>query len=104
MQFYTEEKLIRSIHGTTYTRLYNADLLTMLSEFAVDFQPPQKAGAVNTSGTGLYCGEQDLFVFLIDPTGWTEIDGQAFAPGFFVCNSEVGNRTALIPPFSYHAS
>jgi hypothetical protein len=103
LQFYTEEKLIRSIHGTTYTRLYNADLVAMLSEFAVDFQPPQKAGTVNTNGTGLYCGEQDLFVFLIDPTGWTEIDGQAFAPGFFVWNSEVGKRTVGISTFWFQA-
>lgn len=103
LQFYTEEKLIRSIHGTTYTRLHNADLVAMLSEFAVDFQPPQKAGAVNTDGTGLYCGEQDLFAFLIDPTGWTEIDGQAFAPGFFVWNSEVGKRTVGISTFWFQA-
>ena len=43
--------------------------------------------------TGLYCGEQDMFVFLIDPLGWTEIDGEAFAPGFFLWNSEVGRRS-----------
>ena len=58
IQMFTEEDLVRSIHGHSYTRLYNADLVTMLREFAVDFGPPQKAG---TGGTGLYCGEQDLF-------------------------------------------
>ena len=35
--------MIRSIHGVSYTRLYNADILAMLAEFATDFQPPQKA-------------------------------------------------------------
>jgi|GEM_PF-3272636 hypothetical protein len=35
---------------------------------------------------------QDMFAFLIDPTGWTEIEGQAFAPGLFVWNSEAGRR------------
>ena len=103
LQFYTEETVIRSIHGTTYTRLYNADLVAMLGDFAVDFRPPQKAGAVNTDGTGLYCGEQDLFAFLIDPTGWTDIDGQAFAPGFFVWNSEVGKRTVGVSTFWFQA-
>ncbi|AGA27461.1 hypothetical protein [Singulisphaera acidiphila] len=44
----------------------------MLAEVAVDFPP----GAVNTDGTGLYCGDQDLFAFLIDPIGWTDIDDQ----------------------------
>ena len=103
IQLYSEDGLIRSIHGTTYTRLYNADLVMMLREFAVDFIPPQKAGAVNPGATGLYCGEQDLFCFLIDPTGWAEIDGQAFAPGFFVWNSEVGKRSVGIQTFWFQA-
>lgn len=46
-----------------------------------------------TGATGLYCGEQDLFCFLIDPAGWIEIGEEAFAPGFFVWNSEVGRRS-----------
>ena len=41
----------------------------MLKEYATDFTPPQ----VGFNGaTGLYCGEQDLFCFLIDPAGWAE--------------------------------
>ncbi len=106
LQLFTDERRIRSIHGVSYTRLYNADLLAMLSEFAVDFQPPQKAAdeiAGESGGTGLYCGEQDLFAFLIDPTGWTEIDGEAFAPGFFVWNSEVGKRSVGIETFWFQA-
>jgi hypothetical protein len=72
----------------------------MLREFAVDFQPPQQAAS---GGTGLYCGEQDLFAFLIDPTGWAEIEGEAFAPGFFVWNSEVGKRSIGISTFWFQA-
>ena len=98
LQLFTTEREVRSIHGHSYTRLYNADLVAMLMEFAVDFQPPQKA---STGGTGLYCGEQDLFAFLIDPTGWAEIGGEAFAPGFFVWNSEVGKRSVGIQTFWY---
>jgi len=71
-------------------------LLATVQEFATDFCPPQEAV---TGGTGLYCGEQDMFCFLIDPTGWAEIDGQAFAPGFFVWNSEVGRRSLGIQSF-----
>jgi hypothetical protein len=56
-----------------------------------------------TPATGLYCGEQDMFCFLIDPTGWTEIDGEAFAPGFFLWNSEVGRRTVGIQTFWFQA-
>lgn len=100
LQVFTEDTLIRSVHGTHYTRLYNAELVAMLMEFAVDFQPPQQA---RSGGTGLYCGEQDLFCFLIDPTGWAEIEGQAFAPGFFVWNSEVGKRSVGVSTFWFQA-
>ena len=106
LQLYTEGNIIRSIHGVSYTRLYNADILAMLAEFATDFGPPQKAafgGKDDSGGTGLYAGEQDMFVFLIDPTGWAEIEGQAFAPGFFIWNSEVGKRSLGIQTFWFQA-
>ncbi len=96
LQLLTRGDAARSVHGTAYTRLHNADLVAMLQDYATDFQPPQ-VGV--TGGTGLYCGEQDLFCFLIDPAGWAEIDGEAFAPGFFVWNSEVGKRSVGIQTF-----
>lgn len=102
-QLFAEGGLIRSIHGTMYTRLHNADLVAMLMEYAVDFTPPHRAGAVNPGATGLYCGEQDMFCFLIDPTGWAEIEGEAFAPGFFVWNSEVGRRSVGVSTFWFQA-
>ena len=88
---------VRSVHGVAYTRLWNSDLLDVVNEFASDFTPPQKAA--DDSSTGLYCGEQDMFAFMIDPTGWAEIDGEAFAPGFFIWNSEVGRRSVGIQTF-----
>ena len=72
----------------------------MLMEFAVDFSPPQPGC---TGGTGLYRGEQDLFCFMIDPTGWIEVGGEAFAPGFFAWNSEVGRRSVGIQSFWFQA-
>jgi hypothetical protein len=97
LQIFTMDQSIRSIHGTSYTRLHNIELLSMLREYATDFTPPQKA--FNHQGTGLYCGEQDMFCFLIDPTGWIEIEGESFAPGMFVWNSEVGRRSLGIQTF-----
>ena len=99
-QILTEEDRIRSLHGATYTRLWDVDLLTMIREFATDFQPPQQAV---TGGTGLYAGEQDLFVFMIDPLGWVEIEGENYAPGFFVYNSEVGRRALGCQTFWFQA-
>jgi hypothetical protein len=44
-----------------------------------------------------------MFAFLIDPTGWTEIGGETFAPGFFLWNSEVGRRSLGIETFWFQA-
>jgi len=97
LQLLATDERIRSIHGVSYTRLWNIELLDVLQEFAADFQPPQTA--FDGHSTGLYCGEQDLFCFLIDPGGWAEINGEAFAPGLFLWNSEVGRRSVGIQTF-----
>jgi len=101
LQVLSFDRQIRSIHGASYMRLHNLDLLNIVKEFATDFQPPQKSKFNN--GTGLYCGEQDMFVFLIDPLGWADINGEAFAPGFFLWNSEVGRRSVGIQTFWFQA-
>jgi hypothetical protein len=60
MQVLTLDRAVRSIHGASYTRLHNLDLLAIVKEFATDFQPPQTG---MNGATGLYCGEQDMFVW-----------------------------------------
>lgn len=100
LQLLTSGDTVRSIHGSQYTRLWNADLVMTLREFAVGFEPPQEG---MNGATGLYAGEQDMFAFLIDPLGWTEINGENFAPGFFVWNSEVGRRSIGIQTFWFQA-
>ena len=96
LQLLTTGDRLRSMHGVSYSRLWNVDLLTAVKEAAVDYTPPQTAF---NEATGLYCGEQDLFAFLIDPTGWIEVGEEQFAPGFFVWNSEVGKRSLGIQTF-----
>lgn len=104
LQLHAQGSLARSVHAASYTRLHNIELLSVVREFATDFQPPQRAGTEEAAGgTGLYCGEQDMFCFLVDPTGWTEISGEAFAPGFFLWNSEVGKRSVGIQTFWFQA-
>lgn len=104
LQVHAQGPQVRSVHAASYTRLHNIELLSVVREFATDFQPPQRAGSEETrGGTGLYCGEQDMFCFLIDPAGWTEIGGEAFAPGFFLWNSEVGKRSVGIQTFWFQA-
>ncbi len=76
------------------------DPLTVVREFATDFEAPPKG---LNGGTGLYAGEQDMFCFMIDPTGWTEIGGESFAPGFYLWNSEVGRRSLGLSTFWFQA-
>ena len=90
----------RAIHGASYTRLFNSELLDSVLDIADGFEPPPEG---LKGATGLYCGEQDMFCFLIDPGGWTEIGGEAFAPGFFLWNSEVGRRSLGIQTFWFQA-
>lgn len=109
LQVLTAEDTVRSIHRASYTRLFDVELLDIVRTIATDFRPPQAASVARSDegqtkpATGLYCGEQDMFVFLIDPTGWIEIEGEAFAPGFFIWNSEVGRRSVGIQTFFFQA-
>lgn len=100
LQILTSGHNVRAIHGASYTRLYNSELLDIVNDTALGFEPAQQ-GILGK--TGLYCGEQDMFVFMIDPLGWIEIDGEAFAPGFFLWNSEVGRRSVGIETFWFQA-
>jgi hypothetical protein len=100
LQLFSDGAALRSIHAASYTRLYNSELLSVVAESATDFEPPQEG---MNGATGLYAGEQDLFIFMIDPGGWVEIEGEAFAPGFFCWNSEVGSRSLGIQTFWFQA-
>lgn len=94
--FLVDEGVSRSIHSSAYTRLWNADLIESVTDAASGFRPPP---AGFNGATGLYAGEQDIFLFLIDPEGWIEAEGGAFAPGLFVANSEVGHRSLSVTTF-----
>lgn len=91
----------RSIHGASYTRLYDVELLDAVADCAAGLEPPPDD---SSGGASLYCGEQDMFCFLIDPNGWMEIGSQAFAPGLFLWNSEVGRRLPGIETFWFQAA
>ncbi|MDB5392405.1 MAG: hypothetical protein JWM11_8051 [Planctomycetaceae bacterium] len=100
LQMLVTNDTLKSIHGVAYSRLWNSQLLEMVRQAAGEFCPPPPA---MNGGTGLYCGEQDLFCFLIDPQGWVEINGENFAPGFFIWNSEVGRRSLGISTFWFQS-
>ena len=96
MQILTRNERVRSIHGASYTRLFDRDVLDVVADVASDFTPPPPGF---NGATGLYAGEQDMFAFMIDNDSWVDIGGEQFAPGFFVWNSEVGRRTVGVETF-----
>ena len=98
LQLYESNQMAKAVHGTSYTRLFDCEILDVVHDTANGFQPPAKG---LNGGTGLYAGEQDMFCFLVDPEGWVEIRGENFAPGLFVWNSEVGRRSVGVSTFWY---
>jgi hypothetical protein len=95
-QVYAASETALAVHGTAYSRLFDAEVLQAVREAAPDFTPPPPGIG---GATGLYAGEQDMFAFGIDPNAWVEIGGESFAPGFFVWNSEVGRRSVGVQTF-----
>ncbi len=51
---------------------------------------------------GLYASDRDMFAFMV-MEGCTEIGGSVLNRGFFIGNSEVGNRSFYIMTFLYDA-
>jgi hypothetical protein len=90
---------VRDICGFSYSRLWNAEVLNVLREFESHWEPPP----AKDLSCGLFYGEQDLFCFLIEPDQWIEFDGQAFAPGVVISNSEVGRRPLRMQAFWFQA-
>jgi hypothetical protein len=88
---------VRAIHGLSYSRLWNCELIAVLREFASVWRPPPSS----IPPGNLVCGEQDMFCFLIDAASSVEIEGEEFAPGLVVWNSEVGRRPLGIQAFWY---
>ena len=52
-----------------------------------------KRVAVDKQNTTLYASDRDMFVFLADEDRRIEVAGRSLARGFFVWNSEVGDKT-----------
>jgi hypothetical protein len=98
LQVYSANGTALAVHSSTYSRLFDAEVLEAVREAAPDFTPPPTGLG---GATGLYAGEQDMFAFGIDPNAWVEIGGENFAPGFFVWNSEVGKRSVGVQTFWY---
>lgn len=109
------ENTARAFTGPNYGRIWNAEIVKALRERFGDgingrFRVPGefgKAVTVTKANTTLYAGDRDMFVFLADEQNRIEIadrrDGKpgSLARGFFVWNSEVGDKTFGVSTFLF---
>lgn len=107
--------MLRAATGPNYGRIWNADIVdAMVSRFGDGIQGPWKVPGefgkdvtVTKSNTTLYAGDRDMFVFLADEKNRIEIphrrNGETglMARGFFIWNSEVGDKTFGLGTFLF---
>ena len=98
---------LRAATGPHYGRIWNADAVDMLVDrfgdgVTGDWRVPGIPGldpgisqrvTVDRENTTLYASDRDMFVFLADEDRRIEVAGRSLARGFFVWNSEVGDKT-----------
>lgn len=88
---------LRAINSDRYATVPNYRVVEALRQYD-DLSRPQKAF---NGATGLYAGDRDMFAFLVDPTGWFEVNGEWFTRGVCVWNSEVGARSFGVQTFYF---
>lgn len=106
---------IAAATGPNYGRVWNEEIVTALrhrfgdgvtGEFTVPGEFGKALTQVTKQNTTLYASDRDMFVFLADEKNRIEIpdpDGgtRALARGFFVWNSEVGDKSLGIATFLF---
>lgn len=120
--------VLRAATSESYTRIWNADVLDRLSDLGGEWKaPPARPAFAGQKGTrkateddvlryaahkslgvkvgddiapsGLYASDRDMFVFLVDDTRQIEVNGAMLTRGFFLWNSEVGDKSLGIQTF-----
>jgi hypothetical protein len=100
---------VRAFNGSRYSRVWDYQIIESLLELTTkgwDIPPaydPGNFGGEKTKGnSGLYCGDRDCFVFMVNENNRID-DGsdEGLARGFFVSNSEVGAASWGITTFLY---
>jgi hypothetical protein len=98
---------VRAATGPNYGRIWNAEIVDALAERFGDgvsghWRVPGEFGkkvTVTKENTTLYASDRDMFVFLADEDRRVEVPARrnggsgSMARGFFVWNSEVGDKT-----------
>lgn len=92
---------LRAATGPNYGRVWDADVVDALVDRFGDgvtehWRVPGEFGrrvTVTQANTTLFASDRDMFVFLADEERRIDVAGRSLARGFFVWNSEVGDKT-----------
>jgi hypothetical protein len=92
---------LRAVNGARYGRIWNAEIVdTLVDKFgdgvSGHWRVPGEFGRrvnVDRQNTTLFASDRDMFVFLADEDRRIEVAGRNLARGFFLWNSEVGDKT-----------
>ncbi|MDE2096304.1 MAG: DUF932 domain-containing protein [Patescibacteria group bacterium] len=93
---------LRAATGPNYGRVWDAEVVdALVRDFgdgvSGDWRIPGEFGKrldqVTKANTTLFASDRDMFVFLADEDRRIEVAGRNLARGFFVWNSEVGDKT-----------
>jgi hypothetical protein len=101
---------IRSFHGMGYQRVWDykvVERIMELGEYGWAVPPAYDKGSfggeIREGAAGLYCGDRDMFVFMVNDTNRIKRPGSdvGLARGFFIGNSEVGKQSWQLTTFLY---
>lgn len=106
---------LRAATGPNYGRIWNADIVdSLVNRFGDgrtgDFRVPGEFGKqvdIGLHNTTIYGSDRDMFVFLADEEHRIDMQGRrnnepgSLARGFFVWNSEVGDKTFGVAMFLF---
>lgn len=96
---------LRTMTSTKFGRIFDTEVVKCVQDLSFDGAwsvPLQAYGGVNSEeATTLYAGDRDVFMFLVNEKDPIEVDGQVFYRGFYVYNSELGDKKFGLSSFLY---
>lgn len=101
---------VRSFHGSAYTRVWDYEVVEKLMELLPEgwdvppaYDPTNFGGPMQKGNSGLYCGDRDMFIFMVNEENRIARPGsdKGLARGFFVGQSEVGFKAYKFTRFLY---
>lgn len=100
----------RGLYSDVYVRVPDLEVARLLRDAAPDFRPGGEAAGrtmggplvpPEEGGSGLYAGDRDIFLFLVNEADRIAVRGEQLSRGLMVWNSEVGCRKLGYQVFLY---